>query len=136
MRFETKLDIDSVRELLANETLPAIPSSLASQEIPQEVPTDPIPEKMPDLERRLSQMHSLHRPVSTLIESASPVTSEASSFGTTWGPLFDEIKIFCEFTDKLAEVRADFAPPNVRTLTYIVRYIPTLKWLGASYLYL
>ncbi|ETW77187.1 hypothetical protein HETIRDRAFT_326537 [Heterobasidion irregulare TC 32-1] len=117
LRFETKFDIDFVRESPANETLPTIPNSLASQDLPQEVPTDPIPEKMP-LERRLSQMHSLHRPVSTLIESASPVSSEASSFGTTWGPLFDDIKIFCEFTDKLAEVCADFAPPNVRTLTY------------------
>ena len=54
LQFETNIGVDTMWQLPVNEILLAIPDRLTPQEMPQEVPAEPIPENMPDLERRSS----------------------------------------------------------------------------------
>ncbi|ETW77143.1 hypothetical protein HETIRDRAFT_118589 [Heterobasidion irregulare TC 32-1] len=101
LRIGIEVQDKSIKEQHPIENLPA-------PETVQEIYTDAIPETLDvnfaDLEHNVSQMHSLSRPVSTVVNGASSMPSENSDFLTTWKPFFDNIKIFCEFTDKLAEV--------------------------------
>ena len=108
-----------VQDKIIQEQYPI--ENLPASETAQEIHTNAIPEtssvNFADLEHNVSQMHSLPQPVSTVVNGASSVPSENSDFVTTWKPFFDNIKIFCEFMDKLIEVHIDLARHNDRTLT-------------------
>ena len=130
LRIGIEVQDKSIQEQHPTENLPVPPNDLVSQETAQEIHTNAIRETLSvnfaDLEQNVSQMHSFSRPVSTVVSGESSVPSKNGDFVTTWKPFFDNIKIFCEFTDKLAEVC--LAHHNDRTLIRYVRYIHTPRW--------
>lgn len=132
LRIGIEVQDKIIQEQNPSENLPVPPNDPISPETAQEIHKNAVPEtssvNFADLEHDVSQMHSFSQPVSTVINAASSVPSENSDFVTTWKPLFDNIKFFCEFTDKLAEVRADLAHHIDRTLIYYIRYIRTPRW--------
>ena len=108
LRIGIEVQDKSIQEQHPTENLPVPPNDLVSPETAQETHTNAIREtssvNFADPEHDVSQMHSLSQPVSTVVNAASSVPSENSDFVTTWKPFFDNIKTFCEFTDKLAKV--------------------------------